>query len=227
MKIKIFLLLATVCLWIIIAGCAQEPVLIPDPASPTRISGTTAVEKVKGVYVAASGDAWQGEEKVLEHVTPVKININNNHGSLLKISYSLFSLRDMSGILYSALPPYSIKGSIQEPVTASNYYCPGFYVAPYYAPFYPRLPGYRDPFYYDPFYYEHYYNCWKEIKLPTKEMLDEAIPEGVLENGAEASGFLYFQKIGKADHYTFEMDLMDAKSGERFGTISIPFIRKK
>jgi len=225
MKVTRFLFPVLLFIWI--SGCARIPFLVPDPASKARIMEKTAVEEVRGVYVAASGDAWVGKEQVREHVTPVKISIKNNHGSLLKISYSLFSLKDSSGLLYAALPPYSIRGSIQEPVPASNYYCPGFYVAPYYSPYYPRLYGYMDPFYYDPFYYEHYYNCWKEIDLPTKEMLDKAIPEGVLDKGALASGFLFFQKIGEAERYTFEMDLVDAKSGERFGTISIPFIKKK
>ena len=58
-------------------------------------------------------------------------------------------------------------------------------------------------------------------------MLNLALPEAVLGNGAKVTGFLYFEKIGEADRYTFEMDLVDAKTGERFGTVNIPFIKKK
>jgi hypothetical protein len=224
MKFRTFIMIVPFCL-LMAAGCAQTPILVPAPDSSLQVTGMTAVDKVKGVSVAASGDKWKGDVRVRDFVTPLEVTINNRHGSLLKISYSLFSLRDTSGNLYSALPPYSVKGTIRE--YASSYYCPGFYVAPYYSRFYPSMPAYEDPFYYDPFYYDYYYPCWRNINLPTPEMLDEALPEGVLRNGTEATGFLYFEKIGKADHYTFEMDLVDAKTGERFGTVSIPFIKKK
>ena len=224
MKVRTFLMIVPFCLWMT-AGCARTPVLVPAPDSSLQVTGSTVVDKIKGVSVAVSGDKWKGDFQVRDFVTPMEVTINNRHGSLLKIGYNLFSLRDTSGNLYSVLPPYSVKGTIRE--YGSSYYCPGFYVAPYYSQFYPRMPGYPDPFYYDPFYYDYYYNCWRDVNLPTPEMLDLALPEGVLENGAKATGFLYFEKIGEADRYTFEMDLVDAKTGERFGTVSIPFIKKK
>ena len=220
---KLFIIAPFILL--IMTGCTTMPVLEPNPELSFEPELGTAVYKLKGVYVAVSGDKWEGEEKVREHVTPLEVTINNGHGSLLKISYTLFSLRDTSGVLYSALPPYSIRGSIRK--YASQYSCPGFLVAPHYSRFYPSMPAYQDPFYYDPSYYNHYYGCWQNIDLPTPEMLDKALPEGVLKNGAEATGFLYFEKIGQADQYIFEMDLVDAKSGERFGTISIPLIKKE
>lgn len=223
MKIRILFIPALVYLWML-AGCAQAPILMPSPS--LNVTGGTVAKEVKGVSVTVSGDAWKGEKQIREHVTPVKITIKNNHGTLLKVTYSFFSLTDDSGNLYAALPPYSVQGSISE-TAKSPFYCPGFYVPPYYSPFYPRLPGYYDPFYYDPFYYQYYYPCLQKVNLPTKEMLDVALPEGVLKNGAEITGFLYFQKIGKAEDYTFAMDLVDAKTGERFGTIRIPFIKKK
>jgi hypothetical protein len=58
-------------------------------------------------------------------------------------------------------------------------------------------------------------------------MLNRALPDGVLENKAKVSGFLYFQKIGEAERYTFEMDLVDAETGKKFGTVCIPLIKKE
>ncbi|MFO7963398.1 MAG: hypothetical protein R6U50_05705 [Desulfobacterales bacterium] len=210
-----------VCLMIV--GCARMPVLVPDPS--LQIEDATAGQQVKGVHVAASGRAWEGKEQVREHVTPFRVNITNRSGAPLKISYNLFSLTSGTGELYSALPPYSVEGTIYEPAMRSRFACPGFYVAPHYHRFYPYMHLYRYPFYYDPFYFDHYYTCWREISLPTREMLDNAIPEGVLKDGAEASGFLYFQKIGDAPQYVFQMELVQAE-GERFGEIRIPFIKK-
>jgi hypothetical protein len=223
MKITAFFTMATLCLWIA-PGCSRTPVLVPDPALSLRDTAKVGVNMVKGVYVAVSGDHWKGDERVREHVTLLKVMISNNHGALIKIAYGLFSLRDTSGILYSALPPYALEGSIQE--YRSQYTCSGFYVAPHYSPFYPHMREYLDPFYYDPLYYGHYYNCWRETDLPTPEMLNKALPDGVLENNANASGFLYFQKIGEADRYNFIMELVDAETGKKFGTVCIPLIKK-
>lgn len=217
------LMLLLTCFWLM-QGCARPVILVPAPSA--AVVGMEAVNDVKGVRVSATGETWEGDPQVRDHVTPIEVTIQNQHGSPLRFSYSLFSLTDPSGTLYAALPPYSIKGSIQESAGFSEFSCPGFYVAPYYSPFYPYLDYYEDPFDYDPFYFDRYYACWKDIPLPTKEMLDEALPEGVLEDGAEVTGFLYFEKIKGSESYEFKMELVDAKDGNYFGTIKIPFVPK-
>ena len=163
--------------------------------------------------------------KVKEKVTPLQVTIENNHGSPIRFSYALFSLTDPSGLSFAALPPYSISGTIEEK-DVSNFSCPGFYVAPYYSPFYPNLNSYDDDFDYDYSYFDHYYSCWKDVSLPTQEMLDVALPEGVLKNGAKVTGFLYFEKVGEAKSYNFNMKLVDDSDGNIFGNIVIPFEEK-
>jgi hypothetical protein len=66
----------------------------------------------------------------------------------------------------------------------------------------------------------------RQVHLPTRSMLRKAIPEGVLANSASISGFLYFQKPGgtsKPQMISYQANLVDANTGQQFGTISIPF----
>jgi hypothetical protein len=63
-----------------------------------------------------------------------------------------------------------------------------------------------------------------ETPLPTKDMLEQALPEGTLENGGTVAGFIYFQSIGKREQQvTLQAQLVDARTGESFGRLSIPF----
>jgi hypothetical protein len=79
------------------------------------------------------------------------------------------------------------------------------------------------PWRYDPFYYDTYYPQW-QVNLPTSEMIELAIPEGVIEPGGSVSGFLYFQPIsGDLDRVTFKADLMDGDDGQRLGALELPF----
>jgi hypothetical protein len=55
-------------------------------------------------------------------------------------------------------------------------------------------------------------------------MLRRALPEGTLEDGGALDGFLYFQDVGEREgRVTLEARLVDARTGEQFGTLSIPF----
>lgn len=58
-------------------------------------------------------------------------------------------------------------------------------------------------------------------------MLAQGIPEGVLEPKGHISGFLYFDKLPEnLERLTFESDLVNAQTGESFGTIRIPLLVK-
>src|SRR6266849_2693664 len=101
------------------------------------------------------------------------------------------------------------------------------FVAPHFAWYYPGWTAWPYPFAYDPFYYDRLM-AYLPKELPTKDMLAEALPAGVLQPGGRVSGFVYFQGI--ADRETrvkFEMDLVDANSSEALGHVSLPFDVKK
>jgi hypothetical protein len=226
-KKRVILFSLTLSFICLAAGCAGPRILVPAPSA--EMADNEAVETVKGVHVEVTGEGWKGDPGIYDAVTPIKISIKNNSGSPLHISYSNFSLVDANGNRYSVLPPYSLEEESYDRTEYSSFECSGFYVAPYYSPYYPYLHRYEGPFFYDPFYFDYYYQCWPDTgtELPKKEMLDEAIPEGVLWGKMSISGFVYFEKIEDSTKYFFRMDLVDAKEGSRFGEITVPMIIRK
>ncbi len=217
-----------------VAACTTNPDLTPAPKADT-VSGMEerAIESVKGVRMTATSDSWTGRPSVKQEVTPVKVTIRNNHGSPIRVRYEDFALINPAGERYAALPPYNIEGEIKEPFIASAYdpvaspdfYYQGFYIAHPYAPVYPTVPPATGPFYYDPYYYNRYYRYWMEIPLPTPEMLAQALPEGVINDGGEVSGFVYFERVNPdAPRVQFTADLIGVPSGEVFGRVTIPFV---
>ena len=101
-------------------------------------------------------------------------------------------------------------------------------MAPYLSRFYPGLTPFAGPFVYDPFFYTSYYPRFVQLQRPTGDMVQKALPEGVLEPGGRMAGFLYFETVdigdvnGDDDMGRFSMDLVDASTTRAIGTISIP-----
>ncbi|MDT0631680.1 hypothetical protein RQM47_02885 [Rubrivirga sp. S365] len=214
-------------------GCAATGTqLEPAPAAET-VAPETAVEVVDGVRMTAETGAWDGLARVKTEVTPLRVTIENGSRLPVRLRYDDFTLVSPQGGRYAALPPYGIEGDVADPVlvdayapvTAPGFAYSGFTVAPYYASVYPTLTPYAGSFGYDPLYYNRYYTAYREIALPTEEMVREALPEGVIDPGGRVSGFLYFERVPpSAPRVRFRADLVDARTGETFGEISIPFV---
>jgi hypothetical protein len=215
------------------SGCREYVRLSPAPEAEVHSEvDQAAISKVAGVNVVVQARAWEGTTAIKDEIVPLKVTIENNSGKMISIRYSDFSLISPTGDHYAALPPYKIEGTVEEPVTVRaspgfinpRFYHRGFLIAPYYLPYYDGFAFYDGPFYYDPFYYDRYYTYWREIELPTPEMLELALPDGALEEGGRLSGFLYFESISRdVRKVTFKMNVTDLKTGEILGQISIPF----
>jgi hypothetical protein len=187
---------------------------------------TTAV----GVTVTVKADAWSGQPAELTEVIPLLVTIENNSRVPVRLRYAEFSLAG-DGERGSALPPFEITGTETEPIGTTGlidgpYPFPlrGFYVAPHYSRFYPRLRVFPGPFAYDPLFYSRRFPVFRRFQLPTGDMVQKALPEGVLEPGGRVTGFLYFEDIdvGKDDRATFVTDLVNASNGETVDAIRIP-----
>jgi hypothetical protein len=229
--------LAGAAVVLLLAGCATQSQLTPAPGD-TELPGNSqaAVSSIDGVKVNIYTDAWHGNQQVPGVVTPLRVEIRNGSSHPVRLRYSDFKLVGPDGKTYAALPPYGITGSVDEPHLVDVYpplAAPGFDyddfdVAPYYSTIYPDIPVWDGPFYYDPFYYNQYYTYWQSIDLPTHEMLNEALPDGVIKAGGRVSGFLYFQEVStKLPRVRFEYDLVNATNGNIFGTVTIPLLVKK
>jgi hypothetical protein len=183
-----------------------------------------------GVTVTVKADAWSGQPAELTEVIPLLVTIENNSRVPIRLRYAEFTLAG-DGDRTPALPPFEITGTETEPVGTAGfidgpypYPLRGFYVAPHYRRFYPRLRAFPGPFAYDPLFYSTRFPAFRRLRLPTGDMVQKALPEGVLEAGGRVTGFLYFEDIdvGKDDTATFVTDLVNASTGETVGAIRIP-----
>jgi hypothetical protein len=218
-------------------GACATTSLTPGPGAVT-LPGTTnvATDRIDGVTVTAQADAWHGSGAVADAVQPVLVTIENDGERPIRVRYGDFALVAPGGRRYSALPPFRVEGEITRPVVARvaivatpRFRHQRFYVAPYFSVVYPGMPVYRGHYlFYDPFYYGFYH---PHLRVrPSADMLDLALPEGVIEPGGSVSGFLYFERVDpEVPAVTFRATLVALGTGEpatggaMFGEISIPF----
>jgi hypothetical protein len=217
--------LLTALVW---AGCTHAPVLKPDPAAP-RAPGSqdVAIAEIRGVRVAVSGNAWKGNPSNLtETFTPVQVTIENHSGRPIRVSYQDFGLKGGSGFTYAAIPPV-VAAQGQALVEAPNFYYDRFFLAPHLYRFYPGYPLWPDPFYYDPLLYNRLYGYWPAA-MPSKDMLSQALPEGVVQDGGKVTGFVYFEGVtNRESHVDFVLNLVDANNNETLGQVVVPFVVSK
>jgi hypothetical protein len=216
--------------WLGMGSCAGSELRPASDAVPAPLRGEAAVAEDAGVQVAASTGAWQARPANLEtELTPVLVEILNRSGRPLRIAYDAFRFTTEAGRSYAALPPYDIEGEVVRPVPGGRPYYPyaRFGGAPYLGGYYPQLGIYRGPFAFSNQHYGAYFPMWgayPAVQLPTEDMLERALPEGVVEPGGRVGGFIYFQQIEGSGPFAFHADLVDAGTGEQFGTIGIPFV---
>ena len=213
-----------------VGACATEPVLLPTSGYTSAIGRRSlAVESRSGVTVTADGSVWDSPPKTLAtEVTPVWVTLHNAAGRSLRVQYDEFTLKGDSGAIYIALAPYVLRASRSHPPfeVPNGGYFDKFQVAAYLAPFYPWLPVWNGPLPYGP----SIHTVALRASLPTANMLDRALPEGVLENSGTASGFLYFQKVDvRENRATFQVGLQEPTRAwqptHRLAAIDIPFLR--
>lgn len=227
---------------LLVAGCIPETQLRPtQDAQLVQSDKDAAQAQASGVQLVADGAAWKGTPENLERsLTPVLVKLENHSGRPVRLAYSDFALvSPESRFRYAAIPPLALstgvvsrdggtgggRASLQLGVG------PGWGYGPYGRYAYggrwgggrwgpgPFVGPYRDPFYPSPYYG---YQC--EEPLPTQDMLEQALPEGTLEDGGRVEGFLYFQGVAARERrVVLQAKLVDASSGEPLGTLDIPF----
>jgi hypothetical protein len=232
---------ASVLIVALAAACLHEPELVPARGAqvlPGRAA--VAVQEVNGVRVEVEANAWTGSPANLTDIlVPVRVAIENRSGRPLRIRYRDFALLGRSGFHYTALPPLTLRGSAsnQAPygqVTAAElrvtatfrprFFHRGFYVARPWAFYYPGLTPWAWGFAYDPSYYDRYYAGWPS-QLPSQDMLEEALPEGAIDDGGSVAGFVYFEPATRRERQVdFLLTLADAKDDVRLGAVDIPFV---
>jgi hypothetical protein len=232
---------ASVLIAALAAACLHDPELVPAQGAQVLPGhNAVAVQEVNGVRVEVEAGAWTGSPANLTDIlVPVRVAIENRSGRPLRIRYGDFSLLGRSGFHYTALPPLSLRGSAvnEAPygqVTPADvvvrarlrprFFHRGFFIARPWAFYYPELTPWGFGFAYDPSYYDRYYAGWPG-RLPSQDMLEEALPEGAIDDGGSVAGFVYFEPATLRERQVdFLLALADARDETRLGAVDIPFV---
>lgn len=231
-----FAAIATIAV-VLAAGCAA-PVLTPAPQAelvPGR--KLAAVARHDGVRVVVQPGAWSGYPSNLSgELTPLRLTIENGSGQPLRIRYEDFVVETGRGARYTPLPPLKIEGAVVERSATAVETLPdpirprfahsGFFLTPWYGPHYSGMPIWARPWAFNPYYYRAVYPEWW-VTLPTQDMLEQAIPEGVIDAGGMVSGFLYFPILAaEVDRVTFTARLVQGSNGDELAVLQVPFLAR-
>lgn len=198
--------LAPVAVLLLLAGCAAGPGPPPAPAA------ATAGE----VEVAASAGAWRGWPAELSRfATPIHVRVVNRGAAPVRLSHDDFALI-AGGRRLPAVLPYEVRGVVYAPPPA-ELPSAGFSLDDPLATRDWVLHGTPAAAEADPA------RVGEQFALPSPDMLDHALAEGVVQPGARASGFVYFEPLGApAGPTDLSVRLVDARSGQIIGRAVIP-----
>lgn len=208
---------------IYVVGCGHGRMTPAPSAHVVPGAPNAASAQEQGVRVAASVEDWRGRPLDLPKLmTPLKVRIVNQSGKPLRILYERFELAGGRGRVYRPLPVVPIDHD-REAAVNPTFGAANFYVGPRYHDVYPTLPAWSQPLPRDTEFYDRQYERWSK-DLPSTEMQRMALPEGVLADGGQVSGFLYFeQATGREDRLLFRAGLDDGNDGQPVASIEIPF----
>ncbi len=208
-----------------LAGCAAGRL---QPATTARVIANApdaAVAEDSGIRIAAEANDWSASPADLdERLTPMKVRIINHSGAPIEILYQQFALLGGHGRKYLPLPPAPIAEGSHVPPVTPVYSASHFFVAPRLHDVYPSLEAWKAPLARDDGFYARQVSRWDE-DLPTHPMRRMALPEGVLADGGEISGFLYFENATRKEkRVTFRADLNTPPQGAAVTELEIPFV---
>lgn len=228
------------CAPMFFAACVVTPVLVPAGGAP---EGTQATVEAMGVRVSVDGAAWRGAPGDLARfVTPVRVVVDNRSGHPLRVAYEDFALEGSDGFVFKPLAPLPglepnsereaprvllVDAHPPGPVHQARPVSPPpprhppvrFYVAPHYRYWWPHVWVWGGPF---PRPWP--VPTWRE-SLPTDDMIAEALPEGVVQDGGRVEGFLYFRGVTpRESRVMLRFELVDANDETPLGTVRVPLV---
>jgi hypothetical protein len=218
---------AAIFLTVGLAGCASARLRPASSAHVIPDVPNAAVAEDSGIRIAAEANDWNAAPADLpERLTPLKVRIINHSGEPIQILYQQFTLVGGHGHKYQPLPPAPIAEDAHVPPVRPLYAATKFFVAPRLHGVYPSLETWSAPLARDDDFYAQQMSRWEQ-DLPTHPMRRMALPEGVLADGGEISGFLYFENATRKEkHVTFHADLDAPPQGDQVTQIEIPFVVK-
>jgi hypothetical protein len=219
---SIFLSLALGCG---LAGCAEGRLLPAKSAHAIPDAPGAAAADDSGIRVSAEANDWSAAPADLaQRLTPIKVRLVNHSGQPIEVLYQQFALVGAHGHRYQPLPPAPIGEGARPPAVHPVYSAQNFFVAPRLHDVYPSLDPWSAPLPRDDDFYARQYQLW-DHDLPSRPMRRMALPEGVLADGGEISGFLYFENATRKEKkVTFHAEIDQPPQGDELTELEIPFV---
>jgi len=239
----------------VLVGCASgQAALKPAPtAQKAQHLKNGARASAAGVTLTSAADVRTKDEDVRDDVTPVHIILENHGNAPIRIRYSDFSLTTDDGKKFAVLPPFELRETEAMPMAVARtgdliepkWKSARFEVGLAYSPLYQRrmdrkgaeiqpsdlpLETTKFPLDYDSAYYNGYYRSWSQADedLPTRNMQQQALPEGILQPGGRLDGFMYFQNVpSNAQRVVLREEVVNASTGQMLDTLELPFVPRK
>jgi hypothetical protein len=209
---------------LLVIGCPGGPKMLSDAKAES--SATGQVELWVDLHLVS----WPE----LVSVQPVALHLVNSGERALWLDPSLFELISLHGPVYSALPAQLVNRLLpfrepwlpeadpfSEPLPPSEMEVNGWVQPPDRRDYPGGAAPWRGPFIFGPLPEgspgDH---LGITEAVPTSELVDRALHQGMLGPGEQAFGLLYFPRVPDEDH-TLRMILIDAGTGEQLGVISM------
>ena len=220
--------LVTLSVLVSLAGCAHYgPEFMPAPGTQLVWGAkNTGVSTTAGVTVAVNGQRWPGSPGELGAiVTPMEVTVTNHSGQPVRLTHEMFALAGPTGVRVHALSPFEIQRPGSQGYGYGPYTSWGFgWGGPWSSWYGPWGYGGYGPWGYGGYWAPYYY--YSE-PLPSRDMLQGALPEGVLAEGGSAHGYVYFPYVGdKPGQVLFTAEVVSAKTEERIAEIRVPLVAK-
>jgi hypothetical protein len=206
-------------------GCAPARRSLVPAQAQRGAEVALAAREVAGVGVAVIDAAWDGyPASAAGAVTPIQITLRNGSGKPLLVRWRDFTVIGASGQRYPALPPVPP----EPPRAGMQVFAPvfsayGFGVSQDFALYFPTFPTAYDPLPLDRAAQRAAYAAWP-AGLPTQDIREHALPEGVLEHHGTITGYLYFPDVTSHEtRVSFEAHMLAAPRGEPFATAALDF----
>jgi hypothetical protein len=178
-----------------------------------------------GLRCAVDSLAWTGRDELPQEVVPVRVRLTNASGAPVRLRYEDFALVGKGDRRYVPLPLVSLEKDPKHlPKVVPLHFSEKFFVAHRLRDAYPTLEAWSQPFERDESLYFEKLAKWGP-EGPSREILRQGLPEGIVADGGAVTGFLFFESPSRERRVTFEAQLEtgDPSTGERRIDIQIPF----
>lgn len=178
-----------------LGGCSSQAAL--QPAAGTVPATVAQAESQQGVLITALSQPVIGPGATKRRVTPLRVSLHNASQTPIRIRYADLVLVVGEGEAeYIALPVDRFAGPAQPPAEQSWSELPALEANGLRVEQASNAsPSARDPSRPGPDEYSNYGPEPGRVVLPTRAMIEAAIPEGTLEPGGTVTGYLYFAPV--------------------------------